>query len=466
MGLAREIEKRWPDAQIYQSSLAEAEGGEALLLRLRGKGLLAVSGRLRVQFEGEDRETIRLCPTSRANRLALNRAFPYTAPKALGSKAATFGFGDRLGYANPMQLASLEGTGFLPVLAQQSMRELSLMGRSYGQVIDTASWAAFRQGWKLGFAADGDHLKTLDEVQAALDAGCTMITLDCSLALGTPPDDEPDRGHWPEDYLQSKAAKELDLNFDDALLWQLEQTYSGALKLARDVAQKAIHPAGREIDFELSVDETEDVTSAQAHFYIIHELRRSGVELCSLAPRFVGEFQKAVDYMGDLRELRAQMRAHARLADHFGHKLSLHSASEKFSVFSIFAEETKGRCHVKTSGTSWLEAVECIAKVSPCLFRDMFSKALASLNQAKQLYAVQCAPDRIPAPDKLNDSELPTLMELAQSDFRQLMHITYGFILADEDLNERICTFMEEHRSLYEAEALDLYRRHMAVIGR
>ena len=167
MNLMQEIKRLLPDADIYCGD--ESGNGQALMLRRGTEDLLAVSGALRENFSGEDMDSVRLCPLTHENRLALNCAFPYTVPVALGKDAATFGFGDRLGYANPMQLKSLEGTKFMPVLAQQSMRELSLMKRTYSSVIDTAAWAAFRMGWKKGFAADGDHLKTLEEIQGALE---------------------------------------------------------------------------------------------------------------------------------------------------------------------------------------------------------------------------------------------------------------------------------------------------------
>lgn len=462
--LEEEIKRQLPQADIYPLSPTETEWGQALLLRARGSDLLAVDAGLRLQFEGEDLAEIRLCPLTRQNRKALNRAFPYTVPRALGRAGATFGFGDRLGYANPAGLASLEGTDFLPVLAQQSTRELALMGRSCTQVIDTASWAVFRQGWKGGFGADGDHLKTLEEVRDALDAGCSMITLDCSLVLNKPADQTPDATHYTADYLEGKVAGALGLHFADATLRQLARTYAGAIALARNVAENAIRQAGREIDFELSMDETDDVTTPQAHYYVANELKRAGVEVTGLAPRFVGAFQKAVDYAGDLGEFERQLRRHAQIADHFGHKLSLHSASEKFSVFPILARETGGRCHIKTSGVSWLEAVKCMAKRDPALYRAIFQKAAEHLQEAKRHYIVDCDADRIPPLDALPDSALPALMEAGQSDTRQLMHITYGYILADQALKARVYAFMEEQRAFYETQMLELYSRHLQAL--
>jgi len=70
-----------------------------------------------------------------------------------------------------------------PVLAQQSMRELTQTERTYREVIDCASWAVFQEGYTEGFGADGDHLKTLNDIQIAVETGMRMITLDMSEAL-------------------------------------------------------------------------------------------------------------------------------------------------------------------------------------------------------------------------------------------------------------------------------------------
>jgi hypothetical protein len=282
--------------------------------------------------------------------------------------------------------------------------------------------------------------------------------------MGKPSEFKPNRDHYAADYLQSEAARDLGLKFDDDVLNELERVYSGALLLSLYVMEKAIRPAGRVIDFELSVDETEEVTTGEAHFYVVNELRKIGVEIDNIAPRFVGEFQKAVDYIGNLNELREQIKQHAKIADYFGHKLSLHSGSEKYSVFPIIAQETKGRCHVKTAGTSWMEVVECISKGDAKLFRDMFAKALESLDEAKKLYVVSCDPGGMLSPKTMSDKDLPTLMKLEESDSRQLMHITYGFILADESLNRRVYDFLDSNRKLYEAEALDLYNKHLGLL--
>ena len=110
------------------------------------------------------------------------------------------------------------------------------------------------------------------------------------------------------------------------------------------------------------MDETEEPTSPAEHVYIASELRRLGVKWVSFAPRFVGRFEKGVDYIGDVQAFKDNLAIHAAIARQFGpYKLSLHSGSDKFSIYSIFMEETRGLAHLKTAGTSYLEALRTIA---------------------------------------------------------------------------------------------------------
>ena len=92
------------------------------------------------------------------------------------------------------------------------------------------------------------------------------------------------------------------------------------------------------------------------------ELLRLGVKFVSLAPRFVGRFEKGVDYIGDLALFEAELAQHAAVQKHFGnYKISIHSGSDKFSIYPLFAKYTEGKVHLKTAGTSYLEALRVMA---------------------------------------------------------------------------------------------------------
>lgn len=462
-------------SEIYHSSSTKLPNGELVMVRMGPDLRLAVSGGLCDEFTGAlTKEGVSFCPPDHENRLVLNRLFPWTAPVAFGRDGSSFGFGDRQGFANAAQIRSVARTSVRPVLAQQSLRELQLTGRTLTEVMDCAAWAVFREGYRLGYACDGDHLKTLEEVRAAEAEGVTMITLDCSLVLrsakksaaefsadffGLP---EEIQNKYKKRYLCSREAEALCLNYSEPLLGQLHATYGEAIDLVCEVSRQVLIPASRAIDLEISLDETEETTTPEAHYFVARELEAAGIAATSIAPKFVGEFQKAIDYIGDLGELRFTMSVHARIAERFGYKLSLHSASEKFSALPILAEVTGGRYHVKTSGTSWLEVVETVAKTAPSLYRRIHRQALESVDQARTFYAVHCDPDSVPRLESVPDADLP--LYLMQNDSRQFLHITYGYILAQPELRQAILEFLKEHRALYESEIEDLYDRHFTAL--
>lgn len=463
-------------ARVFPASYEKTAKGEACMIRKDEKTLLAVNGELGKLFHGESCGNTVLCPTDHANRLVLNELFSYTKPTAFGRKTPTFGFGDRLGYANPAQVRAIEKTAIRPVLAQQSLRELTLTGRTNVEVIDVAAWAVFREGYKLGFASDGDHLKTIDEIASALKDGCTMITLDCSLVLNqTEVKGEklaesfetlkPEQQKaLTERYLDSKEPESFGLHFTKQSVFELYRVYAGALALIHNVYFELLVTVGRPIDFEVSLDETVETTSPEAHYFVAREMEEMGVAATSVAPKFVGEFQKAIDYIGDIEELKATLAVHAKLADRFGYKLSLHSASEKYSVLPLIAKATNGRFHIKTSGTSWLEVVETISKHAPALYRRMHEVALETIDEARRFYVVHCDTSNVRPLSETTDAQLPEYLELGNNDARQLMHITYGFILERPELKKQILQFLDDHFDLYEKEAEELYDRHLTLL--
>ena len=168
--------------RVYKNSFQVCDSTSLIMINLEGEKYIVAAGEgdLFEELKGEMTASgYKLSPLTHENRLILNRFFEWTVPAALGKDTATIGLGDRLGLASAAHIMSLAGRAVKPVLAQQSKREMDLTGRSLDDVLDDVSFAVFREGYKGGFGADGDHLKTKDEVEAALSAGYSMITLDC-----------------------------------------------------------------------------------------------------------------------------------------------------------------------------------------------------------------------------------------------------------------------------------------------
>jgi hypothetical protein len=471
------------EENMVQSSVHRVGGTTYALCTLEGKELLGVFGPERAGrgFSGSRREARALfCPLDHGNAQRLRQVLAYTAPSPLASLAVTFGVGDRLGAAGPGHLRALRQYAAAPVLAQQSVRELDLLGRTYEQVLDAATWAVFREGYQRPWGADGDHLKTEDWVRTALKIGFTMITADVS-----------DYIRKRYDSLPVDALRQAYAGLDEAYRRRIEKGYL-ALRLRLDsgeqvafteeslarialIYREAIEHAGRlyraglevkgegGFDFELSVDETETPTSPEAHAFVALEARAEGVRVSSLAPRFIGEFQKGIDYIGELPVFQASLRTHAAVARELGHRLSIHSGSDKFSVFSAIGAETRGRFHIKTSGTSWLEAVRTIAAEEPAVFRELFRRAMAGYEAAHRYYHVSPDLAKVPDPERMGDADLARILE--QTDARQVLHITYGELLRDAGFKPRFFQALESHLEEYWAALERHIGRHLDLLG-
>jgi hypothetical protein len=207
----------------------------------------------------------------------------------------------------------------------------------------------------------------------------------------------------------------------------------------------------------MSVDETDAPTTPLEHFFIASELTRAGVRFTSLAPRFIGRFEKGVDYIGDLAALDVELAQHAAVTRHFGsYKLSLHSGSDKFSVYPLIVRHWGARLHVKTAGTSYLEALRTIALAEPALFRQIFELGIERYDVDRASYHVSADAARICAP--MADSELPSLLE--DFDAREVLHVTFGSALGQ--FGAELNAALARHAASYRANLQRHFRRHFA----
>ncbi len=161
----------------------------------------------------------------------------------------------------------------------------------------------------------------------------------------------------------------------------------GAVRAGGRPGRGDVPPPGRgrldpdSFEFEVAVDEIEYRTTPVDHVYLATELHRLGVRWVSFAPRFVGEFEKGIDYLGDRAELEADVEIHAAIARRLGdYKLSVHSGSDKFSIYDAVARATRDRVHLKTSGTSYLVALQTIAAADPELMRRVWRVGAGGLH--------------------------------------------------------------------------------------
>ena len=478
---------------IYLNSVVEADGVTYFLARSdRGK-CFGIMGHT-VGFEGERRGNVILCPLTAANAAALRQRLPWLRPQPLGLQTSA-GCGDRLGLATPGHVRAVrKAAGVAPIFAQQSMRENARTGRTPQQVMDDALWGIFQEGWRQPWGADADHLKTTEDVDLCVAAGYTFFTIDpgdhvdneahtASLEVLKDKvhelpwgelEDTPDELHAR--YLNRRfevedaaSASEFALEFDQTTLARAAAKYGRAIahtvRMYRHLAAAPPTPptpptlGGEDFELEMSVDETETPTSIEEHFFIASELKRLGVQWVSLAPRYVGRFEKGVDYIGDLKVFEAEIAKHAAIARVLGpYKLSIHSGSDKFSIYPIIARHTRGLVHLKTAGTSYLEALRTVAQVEPALFREILAYAVERYPEDRATYHVSAELTKVPAPDTLADVGLPALLD--QFDARQVLHVTFGSAL--DQFGDQLLTALREHEEVYYGMLELHFQRHLA----
>jgi hypothetical protein len=266
---------------------------------------------------------------------------------------------------------------------------------------------------------------------------------------------------------QSFEIEDYVITFDETSLLRAAVKYGRAVAHVAEMYRHLMKATGGwNCELEVSVDETELPTSHAEHVYIAKELRRLGVHWVSLAPRYVGRFEKGVDYLGDLAQFEADFAVHAAIARVLGpYKLSLHSGSDKFSVYPIAMKQTYGLVHLKTAGTSYLEALHTIAQVDPAFFRALYVFARERYETDKVSYHVSAQLARAPKPEDLSDADLPAVLN--QFDAREIIHVTFGSVLtwrnADKSLRfrDRLMGFLRANPEAYAANLEAHFIKHL-----
>lgn len=443
-------------------------------------------------FEGESSEragkTLLVGPTSERNAMALRERLDWLKPHPLGLQTSA-GTGDRLGLATPGHVRAFHavGGGLAPIFAQQSIREMTRTGRSPQQVMDDATWGIFAEGWRQGVGADADHLKTTSDIDACVSAGYTFFTIDPGEHVDNSAENASvtmlraavEKLPWDrlEDSVDSLRKRYLGLDFDiEGTMIEFDEhtLLRAAAKYGRAIAHVVMMyrhlmevTGGKNCELEVSVDETETPTTHAEHVYIASELQRLQVKWISLAPRYIGRFEKGVDYIGDVAAFESDFAIHAAIARRFGpYKLSLHSGSDKFSIYAPSVRQTRGLVHLKTAGTSYLEALHTVAAINAELFCQIYTFARDRYETDRASYHVSASLDRAPLPNMVCDGDLPGVLE--QFDAREILHVTFGSVLTARTADgrwrfyDRLMNLLRTHPEEYAANLQSHFERHLS----
>ena len=407
----------------------------------------------------------------------------------------SFGFGDRIGVATPGHVESMKraGHGMLPIFPQQSIREMARTQRQPDEVMDDALHGMAQAGWTGETGADADHLKTTEDVDRTVAAGFTFFTIDPSDHVDEKSDgyDEAtlrrhfdtvkDQIDWTDAYtgesvtLPNGTAIEL----DEEAIMRAAVKYGVALNKGIELAnyiRTANENAGRDYEIELSVDETEQPTTLAEHYIIADQCLGRGMKLVSLAPRFIGHMEKGVDYIGEVEQLEKTLEDHNAVSELLGpYKLSLHSGSDKLSMYTAFARATKGRFHVKTAGTSYLEALRVAAVKQPDLFRRICQFGRERYNTDKATYHVHATLDGVPPVEEITDDkqlervylecweDVPEGVGFTEAG-RQILHCTFGSVLTHEEFGPAVRDCLEAYPDTYTEVLAVHFEKHLVAL--
>ncbi len=372
----------------------------------------------------------------------LRRQFPHTRPVVLDD-GPIFGFGYRAPWrlGNEIQARAAVRCNLSVMLAQQSAREIQLAGRTFQEVIDSATCSAYTADLRRPWGADGDRLRNVQEVVQAAQAGCTHFTYDVS----------------------HEAPAGM-----DAIVCKLRDLYQITLGLL----------GHRGFTTEIAMDETAAPTRLEDIHPLMAELARADVRVTELAPRFPGHFEPAVDYytrmegdrrVADLEVFEQYLDQLAELGRRLGFRISVHAGSDKFSLYPIMARVLGADFHLKTSGTYCLEELKIIARHDRDLFLEIHACSAEHCKRLRGAAAFSAAPERIPALDGLSGAELGKLLQAGagNADLRQVLHTGYGAVLAAADpagrklFAGRMERLLRAHLDEYAAEMETHLLRHI-----
>ncbi len=404
------------------------------------------------------------------------------------------GTGDRFAHQAKAQLRACflaleSGVEVIPVW-NKSNREHTIIGSEPALARQAAAAAVQALGWKLPYFCDADHI-TLQTVGRFLDS-CDFYTIDVAdfIGLAVPPADLDNfvkRHPELQGRIELQAADEA-FEIAPETLRQTARKYLAAVKKAGEV-YRAIEKARGAGNFipEISMDETDSAQTPIELLVILAAIADEGIPVQTIAPKFSGRFNKGVDYIGDVagfeREFTLDVAAIARAVRQYGLpenlKLSIHSGSDKFSIYSAIHSTIKrfdAGVHLKTAGTTWLEELIGLAESGGeglVLAKEMYAEAYAYREKLCAPYAavIDIDPARLPLPDAVrgwsSEQYTSALRHVKgavdyNSSLRQLLHV--GFKVAAK-MGDRYLGLLEANEAVIAKNVTEnLFRRHIAPV--
>jgi tagaturonate epimerase len=403
----------------------------------------------------------------------------------------SFGVGDRFAHQAEAQLAAFERLAAAGVIVapvwNKSNREHSFIGSEPGSVRAAAAAAVAARRWSHPWFVDADHIR-LETVDRFLDSS-DFFTIDVADSIGRPASDADVAAFIARHgelvgSLRIPGCQES-IQLDTTSLKAIVRQYLLACREAGEIYRHiAAQRTDRPFVTEVSMDETDLPQTPPQLLVILALLADERIPLETIAPKFSGRFNKGVDYVGDLaqfeREFADDIAVLAFAADRYGLpptvKLSVHSGSDKFSLYPVIRRvlaATGAGLHLKTAGTTWLEELIGLAEAGGdglVLAREIYAYALDHVDELCGPYAsvIDIDRSRLPSAAEVNGWSGPRLAAAIRhvptnpefnANVRQLLHVSFK-VAAKQ--GRRYTDLLEANREVVARQVTEnMFYRHL-----
>ena len=403
----------------------------------------------------------------------------------------SFGVGDRFARQGKAQLAAIvkaaeQGVEIVPVW-NKSNREHQTIGSEIESCRAAADEAVKALGWTKSHYVDADHinLKIVDPFLSSSD----FYTIDVADAIGQPAK-EADVNAFIDSVPELMGALNIEgipepLEMTRESIAATANQYLNAVKLAGEICRYIASQNGEgTFVTEVSMDETDSPQTPPELLVILAAIAKEGIPIQTIAPKFTGRFNKGVDYVGDVeqfaKEFEDDLAVIAHAVAHYGLpenlKLSVHSGSDKFSIYGPIRkalEKTGAGLHIKTAGTTWLEELIGLAEAGGSgleIAKEVYAQAFEHSEALCAPYAtvIDIDPAKLPTPDEVNGWSSEQYVNALRHDpnhaefnssFRQLLHV--GYKIAAK-MGDRYLNMLDEcEESISRNVTENLYERHL-----
>ncbi len=398
----------------------------------------------------------------------------------------SFGIGDRFGKEGKAQLRAIQEINRLgfPVdpVWNKSNREHELVGTTQQSVREEAVEAVKANGWAGNYFVDADHI-TMENVDRFIDFS-DFFTIDVAGSIGKAAD-----AKLKADFLKRTFTTGISGFSEEADKYDLSGFASTYLSAIHEVRRLHEYITAKKPDaiIEVSMDEVPVAQSPLDLYFILKELKHLDIQPHTIAPKFTGLFPKGVDYEGDTEGFANEFGQDIKILKlvreqfEFEHdiKLSIHSGSDKFSIYPIIRDiilKNRSGIHVKTAGTTWLEEVIGLARGGGeglRLAKEIYCQGISRYDEmaAPYLSVLHIDQKKLPPPKEVltwNSARLAKTLIHDQScreynpHFRQLIHISYKVAAS---MGKEFMDALDHYREPIEEQVYtNLFDRHLSRI--